>query len=102
MKQVLLFLTLNLMGIVISKAQVTIEDPTANKGKVEWQWRVEVGKTSFGVPVSGIFKIKNVSDSTLSLLHVESGCKCTITDYTKEAIAPGGEGFIKEIGRAHV
>ena len=76
-------------------AQVTITDPTLNNGKVEWEWRVQVGETAFGVPISGEFRFKNIGAEPLTLKSVDSGCKCTVTDFTKGAIPPGGEGVIK-------
>lgn len=74
---------------------IVIEDPTANKGKVEWQWRIQVGKTSFNSPITGKFTVKNLSNEPLILKAVESGCHCTVTEYTQEAILPNQFGFIK-------
>lgn len=83
--------------IAFANAQVTIADPTANKGKVEWQWRAEVGEVPFGIPVSAEFKVKNVSNEPLLLREVKSGCKCTITDFTREPILPNSTGIIKAV-----
>ena len=94
MKKVIPFI-FSLAFAFFANAQVTITDPTGNKGKVEWPFQVTVGTTTYGTPISGEFKFKNISTDSLTLKSVESGCKCTITDYPKMAIPPGGEGTIK-------
>ena len=45
--------------------------------------------------VTGVFKIKNTGKSDLQILSVRPSCGCTTSEYTKEAIKPGGSGVIK-------
>ena len=45
--------------------------------------------------VSHIYKFKNVGNVDLKLTNVHPGCGCTVAEYTREAVAPGGEGFVK-------
>ncbi len=92
------FMVLGLLvanGISSTAQNIIIEDPTANKGKVEWQWRIEVGKTTFDNPITGKFVIKNISNQPLILKSVESGCHCTVTEYTQDPILPNQYGTIK-------
>jgi hypothetical protein len=77
--------------------EIIIEDPTNNKGKVEWDWRINVGDIPKGVPVTGEFKVKNLSDKPLQILNVQASCRCTVADYTKESIPSGGTGYIKAV-----
>lgn len=45
--------------------------------------------------VTGVFKFKNTGKSDLQILSVRPSCGCTTSEYTKEAIKPGGSGVIK-------
>jgi hypothetical protein len=47
-----------------------------------------------GGSVTGRFEFSNVGDSALTLVNVKASCGCTTPSYTKEAIPPGGRGFI--------
>ncbi|MEI6347365.1 MAG: DUF1573 domain-containing protein [Bacteroidota bacterium] len=46
-------------------------------------------------PANGVFKFKNVGKADLQILSVRPSCGCTTSEYTKEAIKPGGSGVIK-------
>ena len=50
-----------------------------------------------GEKVEVKFKFKNVGTKPLLLLQVQAGCGCTTSDYTKEPIAPGKEGWVTGI-----
>lgn len=45
-------------------------------------------------PQKGRFIFTNIGDDTLKILSVRPGCGCTASDYTKEPIPPGKDGFI--------
>jgi len=47
-----------------------------------------------GGKVTGRFNFTNVGDKDLMLVKVQPGCGCTAANYTKEAVPPGGTGFI--------
>lgn len=79
----------------IHAQEIIIEDPTKNKGKVEWQWRANVGNIPQNIPVTATFKIKNISNEPLQLLEVKATCKCTVVDFSSEPIPSGKFGFIK-------
>ncbi len=54
----------------------------------------EFGPVFSGEKVSYNFRFTNTGDSPLIILNVHSGCGCTIGDYPKEPIPPGGTGRI--------
>lgn len=48
-----------------------------------------------GVPASYTFIVTNKGKSPLIITNAAAGCGCTTPEWTKEAIKPGGKGFIK-------
>ncbi|HRS54586.1 MAG TPA: DUF1573 domain-containing protein, partial [Bacteroidales bacterium] len=48
-------------------------------------------------PKKGSFTFTNTGDDTLKILTVKPSCGCTASDYTKDPIPPGGQGFINAI-----
>jgi hypothetical protein len=86
-----------LTSINVASAQgLKAVDDSQNAGKVEWLNRSEnVGKISFGVPVTREFKMKNVSRENLLILAVRSGCHCTSVEWSSEPIKPGETGVIR-------
>ena len=78
----------------------TAENPENTKvmvqGDVKFQDTMfQFGKVEEGVEVEHIFKFKNTGKGIVYISQVTPGCTCTVTDYTKDAIAPGKEGQIK-------
>lgn len=55
------------------------------------------GEIKEGEKVEVVFKFKNIGTKNLYVTEVHAGCGCTTPDYSKEAIAPGKEGWIKGI-----
>ncbi|HAP00406.1 MAG TPA: DUF1573 domain-containing protein [Bacteroidetes bacterium] len=53
------------------------------------------GKIPFNVPATVTFEIKNTGDAPLLITKAEPTCNCTLVDYTKDEIPPGGNGFVK-------
>ena len=68
---------------------------TAKFTTIQWIDSVKnVGNVQFGETVSIPFKFKNTGNYPLMILSAEPGCGCTVTDFPKQAIAPGEEGTI--------
>ncbi len=68
---------------------------TAKFTTIQWIDSIKnVGNVQFGVTVSIPFKFKNTGNYPLMILSAEPGCGCTVTDFPKQAIAPGEEGTI--------
>ena len=54
----------------------------------------DFGRVIQGEKVSFSFKFKNVGKSNLIITDAKGSCGCTIADYPKTPILPGGEGTI--------
>lgn len=69
---------------------------TASTTTVEWANTVhDFGEITQNNPVTHTFKVTNTGEEPLKITNVKASCGCTATDYTKEAIPPGGEGFVQ-------
>lgn len=55
----------------------------------------DFGKIKQGVPVAHEFTFINRGQAPLVISTVQASCGCTVTAYTKDPIAPGGEGYVK-------
>jgi hypothetical protein len=55
---------------------------------------IDFGKIKQGVPAKGTFVVTNISSAPLIIEQANPTCGCTISDYTKEPIAPGKTGVI--------
>lgn len=55
----------------------------------------DFGKITEGEVVAHTFTFKNTGDNPLKVENVKPSCGCTTPDWTRQEIAPGGEGFIK-------
>ncbi|MBQ3689619.1 MAG: DUF1573 domain-containing protein [Bacteroidales bacterium] len=53
------------------------------------------GKVLQGEQVSFTFKFKNTGKADLLIQKVETSCGCTVPEYDKKPVVPGGEGYIK-------
>ncbi len=87
MKNLLVYLTL-LIGfscIAQSGAKIEFKEETINYGEVE------KGKDD-GIR---IFEFTNIGDQPLNIINAKSSCGCTVPEWPKDPIAPGGKGQIK-------
>lgn len=55
---------------------------------------IDFGKIKQSVPAKGTFTVTNISNTPLIIEQANPTCGCTISDYTKEPIAPGKTGSI--------
>jgi len=53
------------------------------------------GKIQEGTLAEHVFKFKNTGENPLVIKNVKPSCGCTASEWTKEPITPGGDGFIK-------
>ncbi|AYB31121.1 DUF1573 domain-containing protein [Chryseolinea soli] len=63
-----------------------------------FNWNVtsfDFGKIALNKPVTHEFKFTNSGTDALIIASVQASCGCTVAEYTKEPIAPGGQGFVK-------
>lgn len=65
---------------------------------IRWDKKThDFGKIPQKKKVSYEFKFKNPGMIPLTILNVESTCGCTVPEYSKQPIPPGGEGKIKVV-----
>ena len=64
--------------------------------QVEWSKEVyDFGEVAMGEKILYKFTFKNTGEQPLRVTHVKPSCGCTTPDWTREAIAPGEEGFVE-------
>ena len=56
---------------------------------------IELGKILQDHPTTATFEVTNIGKEALIIEQANPTCGCTISDYTKEPIAPGKSGYIK-------
>lgn len=54
----------------------------------------DFGEITQGIPVNHTFSFTNTGNKDLKIESVKASCGCTATNYSKEAIAPGEQGFV--------
>ena len=55
---------------------------------------ISLGNIRQGTPTKGTFTVTNIGTAPLIIEQANPTCGCTISDYTKEPIAPGKAGVI--------
>jgi hypothetical protein len=55
----------------------------------------DFGKIKVNTPVTHEFHFTNSGNAPLVISSVQASCGCTVTDYSKDPIAPGSEGYVK-------
>lgn len=74
----------------------TAADPDVPKTKMEFaDMTHDFGTIDEGDKVSHVFKFKNTGDEPLIINSAKGSCGCTVPEWPKEPIAPGGQGDIK-------
>jgi hypothetical protein len=77
------------------ETETTTQEVAANLAAIEFEETVhDFGNIKEGEKVEHIFKFKNTGDTPLILTNVQPSCGCTASDFTKDPVAPGGEGTI--------
>jgi predicted small lipoprotein YifL len=68
---------------------------SANFTQVQWlDSSINFGSVTKGEKVHITYKCKNVGNKPMFIYYVRPGCGCTVADYTKAAIPPGGTGEV--------
>ena len=74
---------------------ITNATDTSNLTTIQWIDSIKnLGRINEGQKLEIAFRFKNTGDKPLIIESVRPGCGCTVADYPKEPIAPGGEGEI--------
>ena len=74
-------------SVAVPKADVAVFEATSLNH--------DFGKIKQGVPVTHEFKFTNKGTVPMVITNVTASCGCTTPDWTRDPIAPGGQGFIK-------
>ena len=95
----------NLFNILLAAAIVfglsaanPAEDNSINAGNAKFKWEStthDFGKIKVNAPVEHKFVFTNNGNSPLIISSVKPSCGCTVTEYTKEPVLPGKQGFVK-------
>lgn len=68
---------------------------TSSLTTIQWVDSIKnLGRINEGQKLEVSFRFKNTGTKPLIIQSVRPGCGCTVADYPKEPIAPGGEGEI--------
>ncbi|MES2003352.1 MAG: DUF1573 domain-containing protein [Bacteroidota bacterium] len=79
----------------VDNVDAAILSDTAKYTQIQWlDSVVNFGTINMGEKIQVVFRFKNTGKNPLFLANVRAGCGCTVPDYTKGAIAPGGEGVV--------
>jgi len=93
------FLTLFFfIGVLSINAQEVKSEVTSDTNTPVFQFETDVmdyGKIIQNADGVRKFKFKNIGKSDLLISSVSSSCGCTVPNYPKEAIKPGGTGEIE-------
>lgn len=97
MKKLLLSLTAFALTTVLFAQEATDAAPkkTADDVAKFKSETLDLGKLIQNNPSAGVFEVTNISKEPLLIEQANPTCGCTISDYTKEPIAPGQSGTIK-------
>lgn len=72
-----------------------VQKDTARYTTIAWvDSLVNFGEIKMGEQTEVKFHFKNTGQYPLILTNVAAGCGCTVPSYTKEPVAPGGEGVV--------
>jgi hypothetical protein len=55
----------------------------------------DFGKIPLNKPVTHEFRFTNAGNTPLIISSVQASCGCTVTDYSKDPVGAGGEGYVK-------
>ena len=96
MKNLMLFalLLISVIGFVQTASAVASVKPDVAVAAFDAQ-NFNFGKIKQGVPATHEFSFTNRSNVPMVITNVQASCGCTTPDWSREAILPGGKGFVK-------
>lgn len=96
MKKLLLSITALVLttGLFAQDAEKPAGKKAADVAKFDSE-TIDLGKILQNNPTSATFEVTNIGKEPLLIEQASPTCGCTISDYTKEPIAPGKKGIIK-------
>ncbi|MEH0153936.1 DUF1573 domain-containing protein [Limibacter armeniacum] len=83
-----LFSIITLLAVsvpVLAQSRIEFENDAHDFGKIQEE----------GGPAGVVFKFKNTGNQPLKLESVNASCGCTTPEWSKDAVLPGEEGYVK-------
>lgn len=81
---------------VPAKEEFITKAETMPKTTIKWEEETyDFGKITEGDVVSHTYKFTNTGNNPLLITNIKVGCGCTTPSWTKEAVAPGGQGSVE-------
>ncbi|AEA42958.1 DUF1573 domain-containing protein [Fluviicola taffensis] len=95
MKTILLNIVMTCVAL-LSFNQLYAQEEVANGPKISFVKEThDYGEIRFQGNTTYIFEFVNTGNEPLVITSVKGSCSCTVADWSKEPVAPGGKGFIK-------
>ncbi len=92
-------LTAFVFGLFFAAQSQTVQIESGNPSSMaKFKWEAtthDFGKIDQGKPVSHDFVFTNTGSTPLVISNVRGSCGCTVTDYSRDPIAPGKTGMVK-------
>jgi hypothetical protein len=99
MKKICLILAVSILGAPLFAQQLAVINffsPAIETPVFNWTMKTHnFGKIKVNTPVTHEFRFTNSGDAPLVISSVQASCGCTVTDYSKDPITPGAEGYVK-------
>jgi formylmethanofuran dehydrogenase subunit C len=99
MKKICMILMVGMVTTPLLAQQLAfINFLSPNVATPEFLWTsttYDFGKIKVNNPVTHEFRFTNSGDVPLVISSVQASCGCTVTDYSKDPIPPGAEGYVK-------
>lgn len=96
MKKIILII-FALAVVIIAAHELAMSKPMLRSTTPEFAWteiQYDFGKIKMGSPVLHEFTFTNKGDEPLVVSSVKASCGCTVTDFTKDPINPGQQGYV--------
>ncbi|MCI0751874.1 MAG: DUF1573 domain-containing protein [Flammeovirgaceae bacterium] len=96
-KTTILLAGLFIATLAIGHQYKSFDQPMTKRSAIfSWsETAFDFGKIIKDVPVAHEFTFVNTGNEALVISSVRASCGCTVTEYSKELIQPGGKGFVK-------
>ena len=96
MKKIILII-FAMIAVAAMVTETAISKPTILMAVPEFNWTnttYNFGRIKVGEAVSHEFAFTNKGDSPLIISSVKASCGCTVTDYSRNPINPGDQGYV--------
>ena len=99
-RTMLIFLVIFIVTVSMVPVQAYPGQETAvnNLSNPSFNWvetTFNFGSIKLGIPVIHEFSFTNDGDGPLIITSVKATCGCTVTDYSRDPVSPGEQGFVR-------